>query len=121
MLLTVFFDIQGPLFVEFLGHRGTITSDVYWETLQSLRKSIKNERQELLTERVVLHPDNTRSHTSKVTQAKRAKFQREQLDHLLYSSDMSPCDFHVLVLLKKKTSERSEIQLRDELKDAVKD
>ena len=70
MLLTVFFDIQGPLFVEFLEHRGTITSDVYCETLQSLRRSSKNKRQEMLMESVVLLHDNARPHVSSVTHTK---------------------------------------------------
>lgn len=32
-LLAVFFDVQGPLLVEFLEHRRTIISDVYCKTL----------------------------------------------------------------------------------------
>ena len=74
MLLTVLFDIQSPLFVEFLKHRGTTTSDVYCKILQSLRRSIKNKRQELLPESVVLLQDNARLHVSSVIHAKRAKF-----------------------------------------------
>ena len=119
MLLTVFFDTQGPLFVEFLEHRGTITFDVYCETLQSLRRSIKNKRQELLTESVFLLHDNARPHVSIVRHAKRAKFKRKQLDHLPYSPDMSPCDFHVLDLLKKHLKWQRFIS-DDELKDAEK-
>ncbi|GFX70209.1 hypothetical protein TNCV_4616471 [Trichonephila clavipes] len=37
VLLTVFFDVQGPLLVEFLDHRKSINSDVYCETLRRLR------------------------------------------------------------------------------------
>ena len=61
------FDIQDPLFVEFLEYSGTITSDMHRETLQSPRRSIKNKRIELVTESVVLLHDNVRLHVSSVT------------------------------------------------------
>ncbi|XP_035230328.1 uncharacterized protein LOC118202281, partial [Stegodyphus dumicola] len=50
VLLTVVFDVQGPLLVEFLERRKTIISDVYCEILGRLRRSIKKKRPELLTE-----------------------------------------------------------------------
>ena len=111
MLLTVFFDIQGPLFVEFLEHRGTISSDVYYETLQSLRRSIKKKRQELLTKNVDLIHDNARPPVSSVTHGKRTKFKQEQLDHLPNSPHIPPYDIHVFGLLKK-TPEWAVLQLR---------
>ncbi|GFV57064.1 uncharacterized protein TNCV_2931871 [Trichonephila clavipes] len=37
VLLTVFFDVQGPLLGEFLEHRKSMNSDVYCETLRRLR------------------------------------------------------------------------------------
>ena len=36
----------------------------------------------------------------KVIHVELAKFKLEQLDHTLYSPDMSPCDFHVFSFLK---------------------
>ena len=69
VLLTFFFDVQGPLLVEFLEHRRTITSDVHFDILQRLKRSINNKSQGLLTEGVVLLHDNARSNMFKVTQA----------------------------------------------------
>ena len=113
MLLTVFFHIHVPLFGEFQKHRGTIISNMHYETLQSLRRSIKNKRQELLKESVVLLLDNARpSETSKL--------KWDQLDHLPYNSDVSPLDFHVFGLLKKYLKRQS-FNSNDELLDAVKD
>lgn len=120
VLLTVFFDVQGPLLVEFLEHRRTINSDVYCETLRSLRRSIKNKRPGLLTVGVVLLHDNARPHVSRVTHAELAKFRWERLDHPPYSPDMSPCDFHVFGPLKKHLKGR-QFNSDDEVKDAVKD
>ncbi|GFT81558.1 histone-lysine N-methyltransferase SETMAR [Trichonephila clavipes] len=68
VLLTVFFDVQSPLLVEFLKHRKSINSDMYCETLRRLSRSIKNKRPGLLTKGVVLFHDNARPHVSIVTQ-----------------------------------------------------
>ncbi|GFS68706.1 histone-lysine N-methyltransferase SETMAR [Trichonephila clavipes] len=68
VLLPIFFDVQCPLLVEFIEHRKGINSDVCCETLQRLRRSIKNKRPGLFTEGVVLLHDNARPHVSRVTQ-----------------------------------------------------
>ncbi|GFT76045.1 histone-lysine N-methyltransferase SETMAR [Trichonephila clavipes] len=112
--------VQLTLFVEFLEHRRTINSDEYRETLQNLRKSIKNKRPGLLTEIVVLLHDNKRPHVSRVTHTELTKFKREQLDHPLYSLDWSPCDFYVFGPLKKHLN-GVPFNLEDGLKDAGKD
>ncbi|GFW98758.1 histone-lysine N-methyltransferase SETMAR [Trichonephila clavipes] len=120
VLLTVFFDVQSPLLVEFLEHRKSINPDLYCETLRRLRRSIKNKRPGLLTEGVVLLHDNARSHVSRVTQRKLDKFKWETLNHPLYSPDMSPCDFHVFGPLKKHRKGKR-FNSGDVLKDTVKD
>ncbi|GFX40898.1 mariner Mos1 transposase [Trichonephila clavipes] len=90
VLLTVFFDVQGPLLVEFLEHRKSINSDVYCETFQCLLRSIKSKRPGLLTEGVVLLHDNAPPHVPRVTQMEMDKFKWETLNHPPYSPDMSP-------------------------------
>ncbi|GFV39614.1 histone-lysine N-methyltransferase SETMAR [Trichonephila clavipes] len=120
VFLTVFFDIQGPLLVEFLDHRKSINFDVYCETLRPLRRSTKNKRPGLLTEGVVQLHDNARPHVSRVTQMELDKLKWETLNHPLYSQDMSPCDFHVFVPLKKHVKGKC-FNSDDVLKDTVKD
>ncbi|XP_015913054.2 histone-lysine N-methyltransferase SETMAR-like [Parasteatoda tepidariorum] len=120
VLLTVFFDVQGPLLVEFLEYRKTINYNAYCETLRRLRRSIKNKRPGLLKEGVVLLHDNVRPHVSRVTHMELAKFKWETLDHPPYSPDMSPCDFHVFGLLKKHLKGKrfnSDVVLKDAVKD----
>ena len=117
MLFTVFFDIQGLLLLNFLSTEEPLLP-MCTETIQSLCRFIKNKRQELLTEGVVLIYDNAHSHVSRVTPAKRAKW--EQLDHQLYSPNMSPCDFNVFGSLKKHLKGQR-FNSNDELKYAVKD
>ncbi|GFY62784.1 histone-lysine N-methyltransferase SETMAR [Trichonephila inaurata madagascariensis] len=86
------------------------------ETLRSLRKSIKNKKQRLLTEGVVLLHDNAHLQGTHAE----LSFIWEQLDHPSYSPNMSPCDFHVLDPLKKDLKGKH-FNSDDELKDAVKD
>ncbi|GFV36791.1 mariner Mos1 transposase [Trichonephila clavipes] len=120
VLLTVIFDVQGPLLMEFFEDRKSINSDVYCETLRRLRRSIKNKRPELLMEVVVLLHDNVHPHVSRVAQMELDKFKWETLDHSPYSPDMSPCDFHVLGPMKKHLK-RKRFNSDDVLKDTVKD
>ena len=121
VFLTVFFEVNGPIFLNSSSTEVTIyNSNIYCETIQRLLKFIKNKWQELLTEDAVLLQDNTRSHVSRVTHIKRAKFKGEQLDHSQYSSDMSPCDFFEFGLLKKHLKGQP-FNSNDEFKDALKD
>lgn len=120
VMLTVFFDIRGPVHIEFLEHRKTINSEVYCETLRSLRRSIKSKRPGLLTEGVILLHDNARPHVSRVTSSELAKFKWEQLEHPPYSPDLSPCDFHLFGPLKKHLKGKR-FNSDDELKDTVED
>ena len=110
--------VRGPILIEFLEHRKTINSDVYCETLRSLRKSIKSKRPGLLTEGVILLHDNARPHVSTVTRSVLDKFKWEQLEHPPYSPDMSPCDFHLFSPLKKFLKGKR-FNSDDELKDTV--
>ncbi|GFW57490.1 histone-lysine N-methyltransferase SETMAR [Trichonephila clavipes] len=120
VFLTVFFDVQGPLLVEFLEHGKSINSDVYCETLRRLRRSIKNKRPGLLTEGVVLLHDNARPHVFRVTKMELDKFKWVTLDHPPYSPAMSPCDFHVFGPLKKHLKGKR-FNSDDVFKDTVKD
>ncbi|GFU75133.1 histone-lysine N-methyltransferase SETMAR [Trichonephila clavipes] len=115
-----FFDVEGPILVEFLEHRKSTNSDVYCETLRRLRRSIKNKRPGLLTEGVVLLHDNAHPHVSRVTQMELDKFKWETLDHPPYSPDILPCDFHVFGPLKKHLKGKL-FNSDDILKDTVND
>ncbi|GFY77193.1 mariner Mos1 transposase [Trichonephila inaurata madagascariensis] len=119
VLLTVFFEVQDPLLVEFLEHRKSIYSDVYCEAFRRLRSSIKNKRPGLLTEGVVLLHNSARPHVSRVTQMELDKFKWETLDHPPYSPDMSPCDSHVFGPQKKHLKGKR-FNSGDVLKDTVK-
>ncbi|GFW56812.1 histone-lysine N-methyltransferase SETMAR [Trichonephila clavipes] len=120
VLLTVFFDVQGPLLAEFLERRKIINSDVYCKKLRRLRRFIKNKRLGLLMEGMVLLHDNVRPRVFLVTQTELDKFKWETLDHPPCSLEMSPCDFHVFGPLKKHLKGKR-FNSDDVLRDTVKD
>jgi len=61
-MVTVFWDRKGILLTEFMAPGTTITSEVYCETLNKLRRSIQNKRRGMLTKGIVLLHDNARPH-----------------------------------------------------------
>jgi histone-lysine N-methyltransferase SETMAR len=48
----------------------------------------------------LLHHDNARPHTDRVTQERIQEIQWELLEHLHYSPDLAPSDFHLFSQLK---------------------
>ena len=69
-MASVFWDRKGVLLTEFIALGTTVTSEVYRETRNKLRRSIQNKRRGMLTKGVVLllH-DNARPHTAARTNA----------------------------------------------------
>ena len=77
-----------------------ITSEVYCDTLNKLRRLIKRKRRGIITKCVVLLHDNARSHTAVRTNAFIKLFNWEIFDHPPYSPDLAPSDYHLLVKMK---------------------
>ncbi|GBO45772.1 hypothetical protein AVEN_28188-1 [Araneus ventricosus] len=63
-MVTVFWDAQGILLIEFMTRGTTINSEVYCRMLKKLKRAIQNERRGLLSSGVVLLHDNARPHTA---------------------------------------------------------
>jgi hypothetical protein len=81
MMATVFWDRKGILLTEFMAPGTTITSEVYCETLNKLRRPIENKRRGMLTKVVVLLHDNARPHTAARTKALLQQFNWEIFEH----------------------------------------
>ncbi|GBL54733.1 hypothetical protein AVEN_182212-1 [Araneus ventricosus] len=64
LMVTIFWDAQGILLIEFMTCRTTINSEVYCCTLKKLKRAIQNKRRGLLSSGVVLLHDNARPHTA---------------------------------------------------------
>jgi histone-lysine N-methyltransferase SETMAR len=64
--------------------------------------------------------DNAPNHWSLTTQKKLAYLGFQCLDHLPYSSDLAPSDYHLFPGLKKKTIENSPFLVNAEVISALK-
>jgi histone-lysine N-methyltransferase SETMAR len=113
-----FWDRQGVLMVEFMQQRTIITSYVYCETLEKLRRAIQNKRGGVLTSGVVFLHCNARPHTAARTWALLEHFDWELFDHPLYSPNLAPSDYHLCTYLKNRL--RSRFNNNDELMGGVK-
>ena len=97
-MLTIFWDVNGPLLVHFKEKIQTVTSPRYSNMLgNELKRTIQSKRWGLLSKRVLLLHDNTRPHTADTLHA--LKF--EVLKHPPHSSDLVPSDFHLFGPMKE--------------------
>jgi histone-lysine N-methyltransferase SETMAR len=80
--------------------RAPVTLEVYCEALKQLRRAIQNRWHGLMSSGVVLLHDNVRTHTAVHTIQLQKQFQWELFNHLLYSPDLVPSDFHLFLHLR---------------------
>jgi histone-lysine N-methyltransferase SETMAR len=101
VILTVFVDIHGPLLLEWMPVGATINAQCYCDTLQNLRRAIKNKWSGKLSRGVLMLHDNVCPHAAHATRDTLCRSGWGVLDHPPYSPDLSPCDYHVFGPLKK--------------------
>jgi histone-lysine N-methyltransferase SETMAR len=119
MMATVFWDRKGILLTEFMAPGTTITSEVYCETLNKLRRSIQSKRRGMLTKGVVLLHDNARPHTAARTKALLQQFNWEIFEHPPYSPGLAPSDYHLFTKMKVWLA-NERFKTNEELMDGVK-
>ncbi|KAK9716767.1 hypothetical protein QE152_g24567 [Popillia japonica] len=73
----------------------------YSETLTNARTAIKNKRPGMIMDGVILLYDNTRPYITNIIMSQIVRIRWEVLEHIPYSSNLSPCDFHVFGPLKQ--------------------
>lgn len=118
VMLTFFFDCDGPLSVEFLEPNSTINADRYVASLTKLKSAIRNKRRG--KERPhILHHDNARPHTAAKTMEAIDQLNFELLPHPPYSPDLAPADFALFPELKRQLRGRVH-DSRDHLESEVK-
>jgi histone-lysine N-methyltransferase SETMAR len=106
-MLLMFWDINGPILEHYMSTGTMITSASYCDQLVNhLQPLIQSKRCGLLTTSGSLLHDNAWPHTTHETVAKLKDLHFECLPHPLYSPDLAPSDFHVLVALKGELSGR---------------
>ncbi|UYV64757.1 hypothetical protein LAZ67_3001864 [Cordylochernes scorpioides] len=91
VLLTIFWDIDGPICLDFLSSRQRMNSDLYCDILvNKLKPGIRNKRRGKLIKGVLFLHDNARPHTSCKTVSTIIKL------------DLAPSDYFLFGLLKKE-------------------
>jgi hypothetical protein len=89
-MLTVFWDSQGVLLAHFQKYIENMNYASYFEVLLKLRDAIRRKCPGHL-----LHRGNARPHTVRATQKRIQELKWELLEHLTYSADLVPSDFHL--------------------------
>ena len=100
VLLTIFWDMEGIVHIEFLEQGTTINLERYVSTLRALKGRIRRVRQDKVKDVVIQH-DNARPHTSRQTQCALQQLELPTIPHPPYSPDLAPSDFFLFPLLKK--------------------
>lgn len=98
---TCCFDHRWPLYFEFKDPHVNIDTVRYSETLTNARTAIKNKRPGMIMDGVILLYDNTRPYITNIITSQIVRIRWEVLEHIPYSSNLSPCDFHVFGPLKQ--------------------
>ncbi len=99
VMLTLFFDISGPVLVKWMPKSATINFARYVDV--KLHTNIKNHRKGRLCAKIMLLCDNMRPHKAGLTQLILTIMKFEVLMHLSYSPDLSLCNYEVFSSLKK--------------------
>ncbi|UYV60704.1 hypothetical protein LAZ67_1001972 [Cordylochernes scorpioides] len=101
VLLTILWDVDGPICLDFLSSRQHMNSDLYCDILvKKLKPGIRNKRRGKLSKGVLFLHDNARPHTSCKTVSTIIKLGFEVLEHPAYSPDLAPSDYFLFGLLK---------------------
>ncbi|UYV62215.1 hypothetical protein LAZ67_1008243 [Cordylochernes scorpioides] len=104
VMVSVFWDSEGVLLLDFLNKGQTINGNYYANLVKQLREAIKEKRRGKLSRKIVYHQDNAPSHRSLQAMAAIYDSVFELLPHAHYSPDLAPSDFHLFPHLKKSLS-----------------
>ena len=102
VMLTIFWDVNGPILLHFQEKGQTGNSARYSDMLvNELKPVIRSKRRGLLSKTVMLLHDNARPHTAVHTVDTLRALKFEVLKHPPYSLDLAPSDFHLFRPMKE--------------------
>jgi len=102
VMITVFWDCEGIILIDYLPKGQTINAKYYSDILAGpLRTQLAKCRRGKLHSRPLLQQDNARPHTARHTRSVLADLKWELLPHPPYSPDLAPSDYHLFPALKK--------------------
>ena len=100
VLASVFWDVQGILFIDYLEKGKTIHSKYYIALLVNLKEEIAKKRPQM-KKKVLFHQDNVLYHKSITTIAKPHELHFKLLPHPPYSPDLAPSNYWLFADLKR--------------------
>ena len=99
-MASLFWDLHGILFINYLEKGRTINSDYYMALLDRLSAEIKKKRPHMQKKKMLFHQDNAPCHKSMKKMVKLNKLRFELLPHPPYSPDLAPSDYWLFADLK---------------------
>ena len=106
VMVSVFWDAHGFLFIDYLENDKTINSERYIGQLMRLKNEIGEKRLQIKKKKVLFHQDNAPCHKSLATMAKLNESSFELLPHPPYSPDLAPATTTCLQTSKKCYNEK---------------
>ena len=101
VLATVFSDVQGILFIDYLEEGRTINSEYYITLLVRLKENRQKKWPQMKKKKVLFHQDNALGHKLIATMAKLHEWYFELLLYPPYSPDLVPSDYWLSADLKR--------------------
>jgi histone-lysine N-methyltransferase SETMAR len=119
LILTLFWDVNGPIIEHYQEKGGTVNSVRYSTMLEEkLKPEIRSCRRGLLSKCVLLLRDKAQPHTAAATVTTVQKLKFETTNHPPYSPDLAPSDYHVCGM-RKETLRGRRFHSDDEAKETV--
>ena len=108
VMLTIFWDVNGPILVHFQEKGQTVTSARYSDMLvNELKPAVRSKRRGILSKIVLLLHDNARPHKAAPTVDTPRFLKFEVLKHPPYSTELAPLDFYLFGPMKNFCEARS--------------
>lgn len=113
-LFTIFFNYAGPVVVDVLPNKSTMTTKHYTETvLTKVVAAIQEQRPTVGVSRTLLLHDNASCHKARATTSYLEEQQVQVLPHPAYSPDLAPCDFWLFPTIKSRLAGRKFLRVQD--------
>jgi hypothetical protein len=100
-MVSVFWDAEGILFIDYLEKGKTITREYYSNLLTRLYKKIREKRPGSQKKKIIFNQDHATAHKSVLAMGKLRELHYELLEHPHYTpQDLAPSDFYLFPKLK---------------------
>ena len=118
-MITVFWNVHGPVVIEALPPGGTWTADYFNNVIiEKLAQSDPYRRAIAQKQAFVVHMDNAPVHRAATVKQKMWQIGMHNAEHPAYSPDLAPSDFYLFGNLKSKIR-RLEFESAEEIKEWI--